>query len=109
MMSVAKLSATALWSSAVALAWRPQYGSPVKAEYGNLVKAHASQDWNGSATQNAPWPFSTSHPWSPSGSLPQNITNGMIFYIVFLVLELTIQPRPQHFWHHQSSGSGTMD
>lgn len=93
MRAVTKLSAAALWGSAFASAWAPQFGWNSKPQGSagptGYSGPHGPNFWNSTQTQGSPWPHPTSHPWSPSGVLPQNETNGMCLYLVSMIYRIT--------------------
>jgi hypothetical protein len=94
MKAVTRLSAAALWGSAVASAWAPQFGWQSKPQGAPGPAGHPGphgyNDWNLSKTQDSPWPGPTSHPWSPSGVLPQNATNGLYSRLELMEFGLTL-------------------
>jgi hypothetical protein len=106
MKAVTRLSAAALWGSAVASAWAPQFGWNSKPQGSPGPSGppgpHGSNHWNSSKTQGSPWPHPTSHPWSPSGVLPQNATNGLSSCLLLNVLKLTAWLRSQHMGYTRS-------
>jgi hypothetical protein len=106
MKAVTRLSAAALWGSAVAHAWAPQFGWNLKPKGSPGPSGppgpYGSSHWNISTTQGSPWPHPTSHPWSPSGALPQNETNGLCSCLLLIITRLIAWLRSQHMGYTQS-------